>query len=60
MLVNSRPSGRVRITNPRAKMRNTAIDHVGSFSIISLISAAASATPMAAATVVFLVSAIRR
>ena len=44
--------------NPAAITRNTAVSLSDSFSISVIISAAASATPMAEATVVFLVSAI--
>src|SRR5690606_13328374 len=55
--LRNRPVGKVSTTKPKAKsppMRSVC----GSFSIISFIRSAASATPMVAATVVFLVRAI--
>ena len=54
----SRPVGNVSTMNPAAITRKTAVNLSASFSISVVISSAASATPMAEATVVFLVSAI--
>jgi hypothetical protein len=55
--VKRMPTGRVRITKPRAKTKNTDTLAV-SFSMISFIRPEASATPMIEATVVFFVKAM--
>jgi hypothetical protein len=55
--VKRRPTGRVRMTKPAAIRRKMAGKTSGRNSIIFFMTTAASATPIAAATVVFLVSA---